>query len=78
MVIKTLRNIAEIFTWLLAGMFLWGRALTLLEQMEEKQAREGRIPFGPYDFVRYSIAIFAGILADILLGASLIAWLSER
>ena len=43
-----------------------------------KQAREGHFPLESDDIRRYSIAIFAGIRADILLGASLIAWLSER
>ena len=75
---KDWRNLAGTVMWFFAGMALWGYALTLMERREEKQAREGHFPLESDDIGRYSIAIFAGILADILLGASLIAWLCER
>lgn len=75
---KNWRNLAGTVMWFFAGMALWGYALTLMERREEKQAREGHFPLESDDIRRYSIAIFAGILTDIPLGASLIVWLSER
>ena len=72
------RNLAGTVMWFFAGMFLCGYAFTLMERREEKQAREGHFPLESDDIRRYSIAIFAGILAYILLGASLVAWLCER
>ena len=75
---KDWKNLAGTVMWFFAGMALWGYALTLMERREEKQAREGHFPLESDDIRRYSIAIFAGILTDILLGASLIAWLETR
>lgn len=64
---KTLRNIAGTIMWFFAGMFLWGHALTLMERREEKQAQEGNFPLEADDIRRYSIAIYCGILTDIIL-----------
>ena len=75
---KDWRNLAGTVMWFFAGMFLWSYAFTLMERREEKQAREGHFPLESDDIRRYSIAICSGILAYILLGASLVAWLCER
>ena len=62
---RDIRNIAGTIMWFFGGMFLWGYALTLMERREERQAREGNFPLEEDDIRRYSIAIYAGMVAAI-------------
>lgn len=75
---KDWRNIAGTIMWFFGGMVLWGYALTLMERREEKQAGEGHFPLETDDIRRYSIAIFAGMLADVVIACVITAILLKR
>lgn len=66
---STLRNIAGTVMWFFAGMFLWEYAIKLMIEREERQSRDGGFPVETDDIRRYSDAIYAGMIFDIILFA---------
>lgn len=66
---STLRNIAGTVMWFFAGMFLWEYAIKLMVEREERQSRDGGFPIETDDIRRYSDAIYAGTIFDIILFA---------
>jgi hypothetical protein len=67
---STLRNIAGTVMWFFAGMFLWEYAIKLMVEREERQSRDGGFPVETDDIRRYSDAIYAGMIFDIILFAA--------
>jgi hypothetical protein len=67
---STLRNIAGTVMWFFAGMFLWEYAIKLMVEREERQSRDGGFPIETDDIRRYSDAIYAGMIFDIILFAA--------
>ncbi len=66
---STLRNIAGTVMWFFAGMFLWEYAIKLMVEREERQSRDGGFPVETDDIRRYSDAIYAGMIFDLILFA---------
>ena len=66
---STLGNIAGTVMWFFAGMFLWEYAIKLMVEREERQSRDGGFPIETDDIRRYSDAIYAGMIFDIILFA---------
>ena len=67
---STLRNIAGTVMWFFAGMFLWEYAIKLMVEREERQSRDGGFPVETDDIRRYSDAIYAGMIFDLILFAA--------
>ena len=66
---SALRNIAGTVMWFFAGMFLWEYAIKLMVEREERQSRDGGFPIETDDIRRYSDAIYAGTIFDLILFA---------